>query len=407
MKAIVARQPIFDPALNTVGYELLFRSGTGNAFPGIDGDVATSSVISNGMFSIGLATLTGGKPAFINFTRNTLLGEVVSLLPPKDLVVEVLETVEPDDAVLAACRALKEQGYRIALDDFVESPKMAPLVELAAIIKVDLLASTPAEVAAMPARYLSRGIALLAEKVETREVFDQTRALGYSYFQGYFFSKPVIVERAVLPESALVRLRLLREMAGTPLNYQRTANVIKHDVSLTCKLLFFVNSAAIGLATKVHSVEQAISLLGERNIRKWVAIVVLAEMNAGKPDELLLKAVLRARFCELLAPRFGLADRAPDLFMLGLFSHLDAIMGQSLPALLKELPLPTDVAEVLLGGDSAVRPLFDTVVAYEAANWTVLTVMEYKTRVKATDTAQAYAAAVEWVQTLVAPLQAS
>ncbi|HYM10988.1 MAG TPA: HDOD domain-containing protein [Bryobacterales bacterium] len=399
MEVFVARQAIFDRRLNVYAYELLFRSCSTDAFGAADGAVATSQVIANSFFSIGVEKILGGKRAFINFPRELLIDERASALPQHLAVIEILETVEPDAEVIAACRHLKAQGYLLALDDFVNHARYAPLVELADIIKVDFRVTAPSERKSLCERYGNSGIRMLAEKVETRDEFEQARAMGYCYFQGYFLSRPALFARRVAPGFKLNYLRLLREMRHCDLELSRIEGLILCDISLSYKLLRYVNSAAFTWSYRIESIRQALVLLGEQEIRKWVSLVALLELAVDKPDELVVTAILRGRFCELLAGRVGLASRKSELFLIGMFSLLDAIMDRPLEELLTEISLRDDVIDVLLGRSPAsdrVSSAYSLVRAYEAGDWAELATLADRLGLPKDQIPEIYFDSVSW-----------
>ena len=325
-EAFIARQPVFDRQKRVYGYELLFRSGIANVFDHADGHQASLSVIGHSQL-FGLSQLTGGRRAFINFTRDTLIQGYATLLPADAIVVEILEGVPPDDEVIAACRQLKAAGYVLALDDFLEREVDSPLVRLVDIIKVDFRATEPAARQAIAERLRSARLQLLAEKIETRAEFDEAAATGYAYFQGYFFSEPVILSRQDIPAFKLTRLELLREVNRAGLDRERVEELIKREVALAYKLLRLLNSAAPGLRRRVDSVSHALALLGDVAIRKWLSVITLGTIASDRPLELAVQSVVRGSFCERLAAGSGLGPRASDLFLLGLFSLLDAMIG--------------------------------------------------------------------------------
>lgn len=369
LDAFVARQPIFNARREAHGYELLFRSGVANQFEHPDGDQASARVIANSVLLMGMEKMTGGRPAFINFTRDTLVQGYATLLPRDRVVVEILEDVAPDAEVIAACRQLKQKGYVLALDDFVCSDLANPLLDLADIVKVDFLATSPAEREQVARALKGRVPALLAEKLEDRAAFDEAAALGYRYFQGYFLSRPVIVAEKDVPGFKLHYLKLLREVNRPELDFDAFADVLAQDAALTYKLLRYINSPYFGTRREIASIPQALGLLGESAVKKWTSVVALAGIASDQPLELAVTSLVRARFCEALAPEAGVEPRARDLFMLGLFSQLDALMGRPLPELLRELTIPNDVKHALLGGENRLRNVFECAVSYERARW--------------------------------------
>jgi c-di-GMP-related signal transduction protein len=310
-----------------------------------------------------------GQPAFINFTRDTLVQGYASILPKEAIVVEVLESVEPDDEVIAACRALKRDGYSVALDDFRYRPELEPLLECAEIVKVDFLAADIAEQKQLAQALARRGIKLLAEKVETVDDFVRAGSVGYAYFQGYFFAKPNIVSRRDVPGFKLSYLTLLKEINRPDLDLVQVEEIIKREVSLSYKLLRYINSAAFSLRSRVVDVRQALLLLGQSGVRTWASVIVLSDLGQDKPSELVTLSVMRAKLCESIADRVGLTSRRQDVFLMGLFSLMDVLVGRPLDELLAELPLAEDVEQALLGGGGAVAPIFRLATAYETGDW--------------------------------------
>jgi c-di-GMP-related signal transduction protein len=394
----VARQPIFDERQRVFAYELLFRSGTDNFFvPGPNPDMPTSHVLSNGMF-LGMAKLTDSKPAFLNFTRAALVGDFAFTMAPQDVVIEVLETVEPDDQVIDACRRLKAAGYRLALDDFVNRPDYAPLVEIADFIKVDVLLTPPAERAALARAYRTPTRRMLAEKVETRESVTETMSEGYQFFQGYFFSRPVIMTSKALAGYRLNYLRLMKELNQPEVDMWRLEEVVKQEASIALRLLRRVNSAAYGFRMTTSALRHALVLLGEREIRVCATVWSLAELAKDLPSELIVASTLRARLCEMLARPAGLGDRSSDLFLVGMFSMLDAILQQPMEQIISTLPLADDVRQALSGGKNTLRAVLDSVVAYERGQWDEASAFAGLAGLTGRDISTCYPDAIAWTR---------
>lgn len=402
MDVFVARQPIFDRKKNVAAYELLFRSGTENAYDtSLDGDRSTSNVITNSLLIIGLDNLTSGKKAFVNFTRNLLVQGVPSMLPKDALAVEILETVEPEPDVVQACRELKAAGYQLVLDDFVFQERYQPLVELADIIKVDFMATDRAQRAELVRRCRSESVRFLAEKVETQEAFQEALDAGYELFQGYFFSKPLIVSGRDIPSSKISYLRVLNEVNKPDADFERLEEIIKRDVSLTYKLLRFINSAYFRFSVKVESIKHALILLGTKEIKKWVSVVALSSMGFDKPQELLNLSLVRARFCETVAVKTGLEKRSADLFLTGLFSLIDALVDRPMHTVLTDLPIADDVKQALLGRDNPLRDVFGLVLSYERAEWTRTSVYANKLRVNEKELPELFLDSINWAKITV------
>lgn len=372
MDLFVARQPIFDRDRAVYGYELLFRSGPENFFSHDDLDEASNAVIGDSVASFGLDPLIGQSRGFYNCTRRVLLEETYTVLPRERTVVELLENIEPDDEVIAACKTLKQSGYLLALDDFVFRTEFEPLLPFADIVKVDLLGTSPEMRREHSQRLLDRGVQLLAEKVETHEQFTEAAGLGYRYFQGYFFCRPEMVSRKELSASKTQCLQFLKELNRLEIDYDRLEQVIKREVSLSVRLLRFLNSAAFGWRDRVTSIKQALILLGETPLRKWGALVALRLLGDDKPAELISTCLVRARLCELLAPRVQLESREMDLFFMGMLSVVDALVGRPMNEVLEELSVAPEIREALLGADTRFGHVLALILAYERADWATI-----------------------------------
>jgi EAL and modified HD-GYP domain-containing signal transduction protein len=373
MDVFVARQPIFDARKNVIAYELLFRSGIDNFYdPQTDGDQATYKVVLNSFFVIGMHTLTKGKRAFINFSRNLIVRGAPSMMPRELIGVEILETVEADDEIIAACRELKAAGYVVALDDFVLHERYFPLLKLADIIKVDFLA-TPTEnrkaIVQQCKSHTTHSIQFLAEKVETREDFEEGLDLGYVYFQGYFFSRPDVVSGKDIPGSKLTCLRMINEVNKPEASIDDVDQVIRRDVSLSYKLLQFVNSAFFGLTVQIQSIRHALMMLGLREIKKWASLVALYNLGYDKPQELLTLSLIRARVCEMLGLKINMQARSADLFLMGLFSLIDALVDRPMEELMRDLPVAEDLKQALLGEENRLNDVYRLVISYEKGEW--------------------------------------
>ncbi len=396
MEQFMARQPIFDTRGKVFAYELLFRSGLHNYFDCDDADHAAANVIANSSLLFGLNEMTGNTKAFINCTRKVLLEEYMTVLPKERAVIEILEHVEPDAEIVAACKRLKEQGYVLALDDFVYQKNYEPLLELADIIKVDFLLSDVKEQEELAKMFIPRGIRMLAEKVETHEVYEQAKQMGYQLFQGYFFAKPVIVSRKDIPTNKLQFLRILKDVHADEVEFKKLAETIQSEVSLSYKLLKLINSAAFALRHKVTNILQALSLLGIREIRSWVSLLSISSMAEDKPAELVVSSLVRARFCEQLAEPLGFEERRSDLFLMGLFSLLDVIMSRPLNEILEEITVEEDIQAALLGEPGPFNLMLKLISTYDQAEWEQVSQICAELRIEENLIAEAYKDAVTW-----------
>lgn len=396
MDAFIARQPIFDRHLDVYGYELFFRSGLQNAFDFDDMDQATRKVISDSCFLFDMQTYAGGRRSFVNTTRDVLIQGYVTLLPQGHTVAELPGALPLDDEVLAACRQLKEEGYLLALDNFTEDSGRAPLLRLIDIIKVDFLANGKPEKARIARDHSPRGIQLVAEKVETPEAFQEAQELEYDLFQGFFFKVPVIVQSKDVPGFRLHYFQLLSQIHKPEFDIPKLEDIIKRDVSLTYKLLRYMNSAFFGMRSKVESIRHALLLLGARETRKWATLVTITGMTKDKPPQLLVDTLTRAKLCESLAPALGLADRSEELFMMGMLSTIDVILGRPMRDLVRTLPVSDDVKDALCGEKNHLRGPIDCSLAYEKADWEELA--EQTDRLSLTDVEMGnlYHEALQW-----------
>lgn len=391
----VARQPVLTREEKVFGYELLYRDGVENCFHGLDLEAAARSTVDSSML-MGFDVLCAGRRAFINCTRDLLLKDYISLLPSGQTVVEVLEDIKPDELIVAACQRLKAAGYLIALDDFVADDPRESLTELADIIKVDMKLTTVAERAAMIKRYGPWRSRMLAEKVETREEFVQARDMGFVYFQGFFFQRPEVLSTRGIPENRFNYIRMLQAVAKPELDEREIENVIKSEASLCYRLLRYLNSAVFGFSNEIHSVRHALSMLGERETRRWIRLVATLGAAQGKSSELVTSALVRARFCEELSPRLRHGDS--DLFLMGLLSLMDAILELRMAEILDKVPVDHETKSVLLGGASRLRPLYQLMLARESGEWQSSAELSRLLHLSESEVAEAYWHAMHWAR---------
>ncbi|MCH7717807.1 MAG: HDOD domain-containing protein, partial [Gemmatimonadetes bacterium] len=283
----------------------------------------------------------------------------------------------------------------LALDDFVDRPEYAPLIELADFIKVDFLDTSADERWRIARRYGSR-VALLAEKVETLEDVEQGIEHGYQYFQGFFFCKPEIIARRDIPGFKLNYLRFFEELSRPELDFNRLEQIIEREVSLSVKLLRLLNSARLGYFGGVNTVWQALLVLGERTMQRWASMIAMTEMGEDKPRELVVTCLVRARFCELLGQAARLHDRDHDLFLVGMLSLIDALVGRPLIEVLDELAVSQEIREALIETDSPMAIIRALVVAHERGAWE--TVDRFAAQLSLSDVpiADLYREAVVW-----------
>jgi len=404
MDFLIARQPIFNSNQKLFAYELLFRGTEGHDIDQLEGDRATTSLLSATFLTEGIDRISGFKPCFINFTTELLLKKIPASFPSSKIVIEILEDVKPSAEIVSVCRELSQQGYTIALDDFVYARTLEPLIELADIIKIDIIA-TPLDTIRRTLYNLSRHkkIKLLAEKVETRHEFEQALKMGFTYFQGFFFSQPEILTIKELTTAKINLLQLLAEVTSKATSFSRLGQIISRDVAISYKLLRFLNSAWFYRLEKVKSINQAIAYLGEHELKHFLMLMIISEMTTNKPQELVRLAIVRAKFCELLATASGRFGKQNNLFLLGLFSLLDAMLDTPLEYLLEELPIDDLIKQALLKESGPLRPYLDAVITHERREARECVQALEKIGVAIKDVNELYLQSLEFAKALTCP----
>lgn len=343
----IGRQPVFNRKLKLYAYELLARSDMHNVSSST-GDAATSQVIINALMEIGLEQIVGKHPAFFKLTRNFLLEQELGIFAAESTIFEIPNDIDVDDELVAAVKGLKDRGYPIALDNFVYREELLPLLRLAEIVKVDTSRLDETGIRKHVDMLKKVGAKVLAQKVETPEEFNLYQDLGVDYFQGYFFAKPTVVTAKRVPANKMTVLQLLAQVNDPNVNMEELGELIQQDVSLSVKVLKYINSPMSGLSREIDSIKQALVLLGMEMIKYWVSIMAMSDLDLeGRPDELITTLLTRAKTCELLAEKAGEADKS-SFFTVGLFSALDVVMEVSMEDVLKQLPLAQDVKDALL-----------------------------------------------------------
>jgi c-di-GMP-related signal transduction protein len=368
----IARQPILDTKLQVFAYELLFRGGPNNAFQPYAN--ASSSVIADSITLFDLQMLTGNAKAFVNVDETALRLGAARLLPADRIVVEILETVHPTEEIVKICRDLRADGYQIALDDFMDEPALAPLVEIAQFLKVDFQLMDVESRERLAKKYRGGNIALLAEKVETKAEMEEARSLGFQYFQGYFFCKPSMLETRDISGNKLIQMQLLTAVARPELDLAAIEALMKQDPSLLYRLLRYLNSPVLGLSSEVRSIHHAITMLGEKEFRRWASIFALVSMMNGKSPELIRTALTRAYFCEEFSAHAGLSEKSSSLFLMGLLSLSDALLDRPIKDVLDALAVAPELKAALCGGDNKLGDVYHLLLAMERAEWPNLTI---------------------------------
>ncbi len=366
-QVMVGRQAIFDRDLQVIGYELLYRDSQMNAATFSDGDAVTARVMLNTFLEIGLDQMVGPHLAFINLTATFLCENLCEDFPKDRVVLEVLENIPMDDDVLQAMTRLSGLGYTLALDDFEYEERLRPMVERAKMVKLDVMALGPKRLKEDVAALRQFPVTLLAEKIESQEVFDWCKQLGFDYFQGYFFCKPKIIEGKRIPPNQIAILTLLSKLQNPETDMGEVEDIIKQDVSLSYKVLRYVNSAFFALPKKIDSIGQATCLVGLARIKTWGTLLVMAGMDE-KPMELLLMALVRAKMSEILATALHEQD-VDDYFTVGLFSVLDALLDKPMHEVMSMVELSPPVHAALVERSGQLGKVLQCVMANEIGDW--------------------------------------
>lgn len=395
----IARQPILDSHKRTVGYELLFRDGPKNTFPEIDPDLATSRLLSDHFLSTHYSTL-GNKLGFVNFPYQSLINRVPTLFPADNLIVEVLEDCAPTQELLHAIREMAAKGYRIALDDFVPSVEWKAFLPFVSIIKFDIQQFPIDKAAKFIAKLKHTKIDFLAEKVETHQEFEQAKQAGFDLFQGYFFSKPEMIQRRALEPAFLTIVHLIKEIAKPQIDYTTLEELVSKDVTLSFKLLAFVNSSAL-ISAKIQSFRQALVYLGEERLRKFISLVAIASTHESKPDYLYGLSIQRARYCELLFSYCDSDVEPGSAFLTGMFSLLDSLLDQPMDLLMEKMPIDNAVKVALKNGDGLLGDILDVTRAYEKGDWDQVALVNQRLGLPADTLSQCYDSAVQWTADLL------
>lgn len=372
MSVFVARQAILNRNQNVVAYELLFRDSPENCFPGVSDGQATARLIMENQLNLGTRHITSGKKALINIGPESLKLDLCEFLPCKDVVIELLETIEPTDDTYDLCRKLFHSNYKLALDDFVYSPQWERFLKLVNLIKFDIRL-TPLDEIPLVVNKLKKhkNIKLLAEKIETDEEYKLARQMGFDYFQGYYFARPAMIEQKDIHYNYGLVIAIYSEVMKPDPDVKVITGLFELDAALAYKLLRLLNSGVFPLQSQISSLKQALVYLGQARLKKFVSLIVTAHTARTKPIELMEMCVIRARFCELIASKVAKQVQG-EAFLTGLFSLLDAILDKPMDLLVDKLPFPDEIKVALTGEKNDLYYILETVKAYETGSWWAL-----------------------------------
>jgi EAL and modified HD-GYP domain-containing signal transduction protein len=361
----LARQPILDLRSKVHGYELLCWNGRGLA-AAAETELAARALLGSAVV-FGVGELTSGLPVFVQCTADSLTEEWVRGLPPGLAVIELDEDVEPSARVLAAWRALKQSGFRLAVDNFAGKPGAGPLLALADFVKVDFVKTAARERTRLLGRIENLALRAIAKNVETQEDWKRARQEGFELFQGYYFCRPELVRNPKMPANRLVHLEILEAVQQDPIDLDRLSRLVICDASLTYGLLRLLNSPVCAMRQEVDSIHTALMLLGEATSRRMAMLVIASDFNGDQPAELLRMAFERGRFCELAAELLGLVPA--EQYLIGMVSMFPAMLRISVQDMVGMLPLREAARNALLGADNMEGVLLELLVCQDRCDW--------------------------------------
>jgi c-di-GMP-related signal transduction protein len=391
------RQPIFASDGTVIGYKLLFRTDVVSHFSTSSSDESGTAAIEVSTL-LSLDTLCDHRMAFINCNRDVLLQHGLALLPPEKVVAEIEPNVAIDDVIFQLCCDLKNEGYRIALADYTSEDPRESIAHLADFIFINLHQSTPEDIQSITGFARWRHSGLVATNVETRDDAEFARKVGFQFFQGNYFRRPESMGTRTAQTNRAVYLRLLQAVCQPDLDWDCIEDLIKSDAAIYYRFMRFVNSAGVGIRSEIRSARQALGLLGDDEIRRWCRLSGMFEMSQGRPGDLFLSALIRARFAELLGPR--IQNQGADLFLLGLLTLMDTILEIPIDAVIDGLSLDDDSKKFLLEHEGPLRTIFELVFAVETGAWNSVVHGCRGLRLGEAFAAGCYANAMAWAQSL-------
>jgi EAL and modified HD-GYP domain-containing signal transduction protein len=399
MEIYIARQPIFDRRQKLYGYELLYRSSSENKYTGVDDDQATAELIYNSFMVVGLNDLTDGAFAFINFSKDLIDSDVPLILPKSNVYLEILERKEVTEATVSACKTLQEMGYKLALDDFTITDNNLSLIEYADIIKVEFSAVSIDEQKKLIKKYGSKK-KFLAERIETREDYKLAFNMGYDFFQGYFFSKPLIIKHKEIESLNINIFRIIEELIKVDPSFDVISEIVEGDLGLSVKLLKLVNSFYYGSRNKIKTIPHALIYLGIKELYQWFSLIMLKDIQNVENSEVIKLSMIRGKMMELVAVELCDYINRANYFFTGMFSFLDILLDKPMKQILESLPLSEEVKQALLGGENEYSKVLDFVKASESASWNPQDNQQFQLDISTETYMRLYMEALKWAKKL-------
>lgn len=361
MDVFIGRQGIYNRNKQIIAYEILYRNSYNNTYDkAVSSNQATRKVIYN-LTSAGINTITDGKTSFINFPQDIIENDIDELLLEKDIVVEVLEDVKPTDTVIEKLKLLKEHGFKIALDDVDEFSKISLLIDISDIVKIDFKLTNKDSRHKLIKELKKYNVKYLAEKIENEDEYREALNDGYSYFQGYYFSKPSVIEQKDLQVNKRICFSIVTELIKEDFDIDFVENLIKSDASMSLKLMRFLNSGYFSFVEPIKSVRQAIMLLGKESLRKWAAVISMQSLDSN--EEYYSNTMICAKLCELIDQKIN-NIKVSKAFIVGLFSELNVIMGTSMESILSSIKVDAEIKDALLGKDNYLFDILSLAKSY-------------------------------------------
>jgi len=392
-----SRQPILDRQQNLYAYELLFRSPNETSFGAIDGTIATSKIVSTSQFEHSLSDLAGGKPAHINFNLQSILNKSPTMIPAEQLVIEVIDIDKPGKRLLEECKALKEAGYKILLDNYVHQKAWLHFLPFIDMIKLDIRVACSSSirlVTKIKEKY--NHIKLICSKIETQDEFQRANDAGFDFFQGYFFAQPQEITKRSVDVNDFSLAEILFEISNSDFDLQKIIDVFQNDLNLTYKLLRYSNSAIFSRAVEVSSIKQAVVSLGKKELTKFITILFASQSIGNKPSELLSMSLSRAKFCENLAASLTTGLNPSVAFLTGMFSLIDMMLDEPMQELVVKLKLSADISAALLHKQGELALLIEMSSSYEKGSWYNIAAIGSRLSLTPEDIAKSYQQALNW-----------
>jgi EAL and modified HD-GYP domain-containing signal transduction protein len=399
-QAFIGRQPIMDEKQQIIGYELFFRhSAEAESAIFEDEFKAYSSVLMNTIGGIDMQWLLGDKLAFINVNEAMLKSEFLELMPPKRTVLEILRTVTPSAETVERCQNLREQGFKIALDNPHLSAETSPLLPCADYIKIDVQTLNSAELQKAYNELHASSVKMIAEKVETDAQFEDCKRVGFRLFQGFHFARPETFTSKVINASFDSVLNILNTVSQDGEIKDIEAG-FKKDTALSFKLLRYINSVGFGLSCEIQSINHALTILGRKQLYRWLTLLMVTAGENSTPPALMKTSITRGRLTELLGESYFEKHDRDNLFIVGVFSLLDAILKMPMETVLEKIQLPETVSEALLTRSGIYGPFLQLTEACEDSDDKKILEIAELLQFDASKVNECHIAALAWVETL-------